>query len=111
MTTCTHRFYKTSCRRCIHCGAVKVSSKTAPGGLEVFDRKRTDELESMVADAVMEVQRLRNVIRIGGAMYRAERAALGIPGGIDNGSRTEKVIIWLADKAMHLLALFEARTA
>ncbi len=30
-----------------------------------------------------EIERLRNVIRIGGAMYRAERAAMGIPAGHD----------------------------
>lgn len=32
---------------------------------------------------IAEVNRLRNVIKTGGAMYRAERAALGIPGGFD----------------------------
>ncbi|GMV18402.1 MAG: hypothetical protein AMXMBFR56_66260 [Polyangiaceae bacterium] len=30
-----------------------------------------------------EVERLRTVIRTGGAAYRLERAAMGIPGGID----------------------------
>lgn len=30
-----------------------------------------------------EVERLRSVIRTGGAAYRLERAAMGIPGGID----------------------------
>lgn len=31
-----------------------------------------------------EIRRLRTVIRAGGAAYRLERAAMGIPGGIDH---------------------------
>jgi hypothetical protein len=33
-----------------------------------------------------ELRRLQTVIKTGGAMYRAERAAMGIPGGIDEGA-------------------------
>ncbi len=37
-----------------------------------------------VADLEKEVERLKNVIKTGGAMYRLERASMGItPGGID----------------------------
>ena len=42
-------------------------------------RGATATIETMYA----EIHRLRNVIRTGGAMYRAERACLGIPGGYD----------------------------
>jgi hypothetical protein len=40
----------------------------------------------LLQDVIAEAARLREVIRTGGAMYRAERAALGIPGGIDPGA-------------------------
>jgi len=36
-----------------------------------------------ISDLRKEVERLRNVIRTGGAMYRAERATMGIAGGHD----------------------------
>ena len=46
-----------------------------------------DSLAFLVAarerDAVREAERLREVIRTGGAMLRLERATLGVPGGID----------------------------
>lgn len=37
-----------------------------------------------------EVERLRNVIRTGGAMYRIERAMLGIPGGHDPNEKIDQ---------------------
>lgn len=36
-----------------------------------------------VEKAAAELERLRAVIRTGGAAYRLERAAMGVPGGID----------------------------
>jgi hypothetical protein len=36
------------------------------------------------ASNLYEIERLRNVIKTGGALYRAERAAMGIPAGIDD---------------------------
>jgi len=41
------------------------------------------EARSRAEAAETEAERLRNVIRTGGAMYRLERATLGIPGGHD----------------------------
>lgn len=42
-----------------------------------------------VRELSKEILRLRRVIRTGGAMYRAERACMGIPGGLDpNDLRT-----------------------
>lgn len=43
-------------------------------------RSAADDNASLL---LKEVQRLRNVIRTGGALYRAERVTMGIPGGID----------------------------
>ena len=40
-----------------------------------------------ISDLRKEVERLRNVIRTGGAMYRAERATMGIAGGHDFGEQ------------------------
>jgi hypothetical protein len=42
-------------------------------------RRKAQDLEK-------EVERLRAVILTGGAMYRAERAAMGIPGGVDESA-------------------------
>lgn len=51
------------------------------------DRETLVELaEALLGDlhaTLGEISRLRFVIVTGGAMYRAERAALGVPGGVD----------------------------
>lgn len=51
-----------------------------------------------------ENERLKEVIRTGGAMYRAERAAMGIPGGIDIDEvlapRRHKVMNYSFNKAI-----------
>lgn len=44
---------------------------------------RKARLTKRAQAAEAEVVRLRTVIRTGGAMYRAERAVMGIPGGVD----------------------------
>lgn len=51
----------------------------------VTDRAFTErsEWQSRALAAEKEVERLREVIRAGGAGYRAERSAMGIAGGID----------------------------
>lgn len=57
--------------------ATPASAKACGFGCPLFDAQYA------------EVSRLRNVIRTGGAMYRAERAVMGIPGGIDPDPRSE----------------------
>lgn len=46
-------------------------------------KQQVARLVQTAANAVAEVERLRRVIRTGGAMYRMERACMGVPGGHD----------------------------
>lgn len=63
-----------------------------------FDVPRTDyapnanEALTEIRARDQEIERLRTVIRTGGAMYRAERACLGIPGGYEPRQETETPI-------------------
>lgn len=43
----------------------------------------SSKLANRCGKAEAEVERLRDIIRTGGASYRAERSVLGIPGGLD----------------------------
>lgn len=68
-------------------GAIKLMQEWLDAHDDTYDVKRLRELlvvagEAM-SEAAAEVARLRTVIRTGGAAYRLERAAMGIPGGID----------------------------
>jgi len=66
---------------------------------------RDDEWKRRALAAEAEKARLEAVIRTGGAMYRAERAAMGIPGGIDDEKR---VVDWGAMTAEEIAALVES---
>ncbi len=55
------------------------------GECEIAQRAES-QYEAELAKLRAEVERLRDVIHTGGAMYRGERAAMGIPGGVDEDS-------------------------
>lgn len=67
----------------------RCSDKALPDPLDVLiaGMKPTEMAKSLAKavrrgdDAEIEAERLRGVIKTGGAMYRAERARLGVPGG------------------------------
>jgi hypothetical protein len=56
----------------------------SPSSRATFDAIRVKHADQDAAMYSAEVNRLREVIRIGGAMYRLERASMGIPGGLDD---------------------------
>lgn len=60
----------------------------------------------LVDDLIDEVERLRSVIQTGGAMYRAERASMGIPGGLDPNDLRATLANVAVDRAKEIVSRF-----
>lgn len=67
--------------------AIKFRASVSPrwdlGKIRVVRITTRADRRARLAALIAENERLRTVIRTGGAMYRAERACMGIAGGID----------------------------
>lgn len=66
---------------------LKVETKREIATADQIAKVLVVSAEKRAEAAEAEVERLRTVIRTGGAMYRAERSTMGIPGGMDPDPR------------------------